>query len=554
MIGINLSGAEFGTGKHHGYDYQYPKFEDIKFYADRGVDLIRLPFTWERMQPHLGGALDQAEVGRLKTFLADAHALGVEVIVDLHNYGRYNGNPIGSWAVGPQDLADFWQKLATEIKGSPALVGYGIMNEPHDMPNDWVWKVAAQAAVNAIRQVDFNEAIYVNGNGWSGAHSWKSINNDFILSDPANNIFYEAHLYFDRDSSGIYRGNYDQEGAYANAGVDRLKPFVEWLQANNLKGFIGEFGVPSDDGRWLELQNRALDFMEANGLSGTAWGGGSWWPKDYPMFMASQAHGETAYFDLLQARMNGESHSNAPAAPAHSSAPQHHEVPASSPPPSPASHVENFSNDVINSTPGDDWIDTGEGNDWLNGSGGADVFNGGSGQDIVSYHWSGASVDVDLQRAVQLFGDAHGDRLTNIEQVAGSAHSDRIRGDWANNTLIGNGGDDHLDGAGGADVLTGGEGNDWFVFSWANDADGDRITDFSWGDVIDLRGIDANVHHGGDQEFRNIGSANFSWSAGELRVFEENGQTLLAGDVDGNGHADFTIRIDGGYHSDFIYL
>lgn len=555
MIGINLSGAEFGSGKHYGVDYHYPDFNEIKFYVDRGVGLIRLPFTWERMQPTLGGGLDQTELGRLKTFLADAEAAGVDVIVDLHNYGRYNGVPIGSWGVGAHDLADFWQKLASEIKDSPALVGYGIMNEPHDMPYQGAWKTAAQATVNAIRQVDSNEAIYVNGDSWSGAHSWKSLNNDFILSDPANNIYYEAHQYFDRDSSGIYAGNYDQEGAYASVGVDRLKPFVEWLQEHNLKGFIGEFGVPSNDGRWLEVQEKALDYIEANGLSATAWGGGFWWPSDYAMFMGNPAHERTSYFDLLQDRMDGGRPAWSAAEPvqaveqantwsesvASDTSNNHFYVDTSN------DHffVDTSSDDVINTTPGEDWIDAGHGNDWLNGSGGADSLNGGSGYDIVSYHWSGASIDVDLERAVQSFGDAHGDRLIGIEELAGSGHADRIRGDWASNSLKGNDGDDLLNGAGGADVLTGGGGNDIFAFTSAADADGDRITDWNWGDVIDLSSIDANVHEGGDQQFNQVWGGHFSGSAGELRIYQENGQTRITGDVNGDGYGDFTIFIDG---------
>jgi Ca2+-binding RTX toxin-like protein len=199
---------------------------------------------------------------------------------------------------------------------------------------------------------------------------------------------------------------------------------------------------------------------------------------------------------------------------------------------------------VINGSPWDDWVDAGPGDDWLNGSGGADTLNGGAGDDIVSYHWSGAGVDVDLGRTTQLWADAHGDRLSGIEQVAGSHHADILRGDWANNVLVGNGGDDRLDGAGGADVLTGGDGNDTFVFASAADANGDRITDYRWGDIIDLTGIDANTNEDGDQAFLNIWSNSFTGKAGELRVYQDNGHTLIAGDVNGDGHADFTIFVD----------
>jgi hypothetical protein len=39
-------------------------------------------------------------------------------------------------------------------------------------------------------------------------------------------------------------------------------------------------------------------------------------------------------------------------------------------------------------------------------------------------------------------------------------------------------------------------------------------------------------------------SGSFTGRAGELRVYQENGHTLLAGDVNGDGRADFTISVD----------
>jgi hypothetical protein len=543
MIGINLSGAEFGSGNTYGRDYYYPAVDEIRYYADRGAELIRLPFDWERMQPTAGGPLDPAELGRLKQFLADAHSVGVQVIVDLHNYGRYYGKTIGSSGVTNAQFADFWQKLAGAIKGSPALAGYGLMNEPYSMGGTGIWKSAAQAAVDAIRKVDGTEAIYASGDHWSGAHSWLSINKDFILKDPANNIIYEAHQYFDRDSSGTYVGSYDQEGAYANVGVDRLKPFVDWLKANNLKGFIGEFGVPSNDPRWLEVQKRAVEYMEANGISGTAWGGGFWWSQSYSMFMGSPAKGETNYFEALQGFMDDDGTVTTTTPP-----------PPPPPPPPPTTTTSTISNPTLVGTTGDDWlsgtpgvdrIDGREGNDVLVGTGAADVMGGGSGIDTVSYHWSGAGVNVDLTRASQLYGDAHGDTLIGIESLTGSANNDLLSGDAGANTLSGNGGNDVLNGRGGADLLTGGSGNDRFVFDSVGNAKGDRVTDWGWGDVLDFGAIDANERVSGNQGFTNIGSGSFTKVAGQLRIYNDGANTFIAGDVNGDGVADFSVTVTG---------
>ena len=77
----------------------------------------------------------------------------MRVIVDLHNHGRYDknyhgrydktlqnaeyelGETIRSHAVPISAFADFWVKLAAELKDRPAVWAYDIMNEPHDMGN-----------------------------------------------------------------------------------------------------------------------------------------------------------------------------------------------------------------------------------------------------------------------------------------------------------------------------------------------------------------------------------------------------------------------------------
>ncbi|MEO5587213.1 MAG: cellulase family glycosylhydrolase, partial [Novosphingobium sp.] len=202
MIGINLSGAEFGSQHRYGKDYIYPSLSDLQFYADRGVEFVRLPIKWERLQSDLGGGLNPAELGRLKQFMADADSLGVKVIVDLHNYGRYGGTVVGSAALPSTVFADFWQKVAVAIGDSPALLGYDLMNEPHDMNGGTSWKQSAQMAVDAIRTVDMDSKIYVEGSGWASARYWTVGNENLLIQDPAGKIVYEAHIYFDNDGSG----------------------------------------------------------------------------------------------------------------------------------------------------------------------------------------------------------------------------------------------------------------------------------------------------------------------------------------------------------------
>lgn len=281
LRGVNLAGAEFGEDNlpgTYGQTYIYPNAAELDYYKSKGLTLIRLPFRWERLQRSLHSPLDAAELARMDEFVSAARARGMRVILDPHNYARYHGNLIGSAAVPNSAFTDFWRRLAGHYGGETAIYAYGLMNEPHD--TNGLWPAAAQAGVDGIRAVDMTHAILVPGDGWSGAWSWQQHNANLSVRDPANNFMYEAHQYFDDNHSGTYDASYDQEGAYPNVGVDRVRPFVDWLKARGARGFLGEYGVPGDDARWLTVLDNFLGYLDANGIGGAYWAGGPWW-NDY---------------------------------------------------------------------------------------------------------------------------------------------------------------------------------------------------------------------------------------------------------------------------------
>lgn len=171
------------------------------------------------------------------------------------------------------------------------------------------------------------------------------------------------------------------------------------------------------------------------------------------------------------------------------------------------------------------------GNDVILGKGGADVLKGSGGHDKLT-----GNVGND-----KLLGGAGNDKLF------GNAGKDMLLGGGGKDALNGGGGKDTLDGGAGADLLTGGKGADSFVFSAVRQARGDTITDFrtGQGDIIDLRKIDADTTTKGNQDFVLIGDAAFSGTAGELRSWTAKGDTYVAGDINGDGSADFKIALDG---------
>jgi len=74
----------------------------------------------------------------------------------------------------------------------------------------------------------------------------------------------------------------------------------------------------------------------------------------------------------------------------------------------------------------------------------------------------------------------------------------------------------------------------------------DEITDFTHGeDHIRLNYVDANSLLTGDQAFAFMGTSAFDGHAGELRYEQISGNTYVEGDTNGDGIADFVIRVDG---------
>jgi len=297
--GVNLSGAEFGQANLPGVynsDYTYPTVNEVNYFQGRGMNIIRLPFRWERLQRTNNLALDATELGRLNTFVSYATGKGMSVILDPHNFARYYPNPRSDFqgatngllgtTVPYLDFANFWGQVASIYKTNN-LVIFNLMNEPANMLTE-NWLAAANAAIAAIRSAGATNLILVPGNGYTGAwtwlDNWYGTPNGTVMSniiDPGNNFAYDAHQYLDSDGSGTTTNIVN-----AGIGMQRLVIFTAWLRLNHRKGFLGEFAVDNSmiGGGSSQIGDEALTNMLAHmqtnsdvWLGWTWWGGGPWW-------------------------------------------------------------------------------------------------------------------------------------------------------------------------------------------------------------------------------------------------------------------------------------
>jgi Ca2+-binding RTX toxin-like protein len=173
------------------------------------------------------------------------------------------------------------------------------------------------------------------------------------------------------------------------------------------------------------------------------------------------------------------------------------------------------------------------GGDFLFGEGGRDILDGGADNDGLS----GGEGNDDLVGR------------NGLDTLAGDAGDDRLLGGSGNDSLSGGDGEDTLTGGVGRDTLNGGADADTFVFLRVGDSgttnpSRDTIQYFAAGeDVIDLSAIDANANIGGNQVFTWLGTGAFTSVAAQLRFDAVTGDLL--GDVNGDGVADFAVRLAG---------
>jgi Ca2+-binding RTX toxin-like protein len=244
-------------------------------------------------------------------------------------------------------------------------------------------------------------------------------------------------------------------------------------------------------------------------------------------------------------------------------------------------------NDVLIASEGSDTIIAGAGNDELHGGGGNDVFEvgagagsdrffGGNGVDSIVATQSGVAIGIASLSSIENISsrgfanvrvigtssadvlDFTGVTLTGIGSIDSGSGNDVVTGSSGNDSLLGGAGNDALSGGGGADTLVGGAGTDFLtggasddVFTFTTSADSrsgtsrDVIADFTAGDKIDLSAIDAISGTAGNDAFAFIGTAAFSKVAGQLRYQSSNGITVVEGDTNGDGRADFQIQLNG---------
>jgi endoglucanase len=350
FAGINLSGLEFSKAidpfvipdlSKENANLATSDLNEIEQFIQEGMNTVRVPVRWGYLQ------LDGAGKGQINRAYYDnfvrpllqtlTHAK-VHTIIDLHAYMRYatfgeqyagcsgyGPCPDGTMILDENAYKDVWGKLYDLIKVDPKInqdyVLFDLVNEPVEVPDRKVFTIQA-GLIKSLRAKGFDGYILVEGNAWSGLHSWtnrtwqgndgKTYSNALLFTRDNFNeagiydlskIIINVHQYLDED----YSGTHDtclQDLTTSNAQGFNLDAFVSYLKENRLKAMVTEFGV----GRNMQSCQKPLDdffaYLKRNSSQGkdygfvgwTLWSAGHGWggynlrvtPQSYQMDVAKK--------------------------------------------------------------------------------------------------------------------------------------------------------------------------------------------------------------------------------------------------------------------------
>ncbi|KAG8952224.1 hypothetical protein FRC04_004931 [Tulasnella sp. 424] len=283
----------------------------MQHFSSNGMNIFRLPIGWQILTPTLGGTLDATNWAKYDALVKACLNTGAHCIIDIHNYARWNGNIINQsgGAVTNAQFVSVWTQIATKY-ASQSKVVFGIMNEPHDVPDTNAWAATVQAVVTAIRNAGAtSQLILLPGNNWTSAQTFVSNGSAAALSQVKNpdgsitGLIFDVHKYLDSDNSGTH----------AECTTDNIQssflPLAQWLRCNGRQAFLSETGGGNVQSCVTYLCAQ-LSFIKHNSdvfLGYTGWSAGAFLHKlhlrAYSAFLGTTANptlsGNTASWNYI---------------------------------------------------------------------------------------------------------------------------------------------------------------------------------------------------------------------------------------------------------------
>ncbi|KAG2340982.1 glycoside hydrolase family 5 protein [Suillus weaverae] len=274
FAGVNIAGFDFGCGTDGTCIvsnavppvYQLSGVDGLgqmkHFVENDGYNMFRLPVGWQYLTYNQStGVLNETQFSNYNMLVSDCLSTGAHCEIDIHNYARYNGQIIGQGGPSNEIFAQLWYNIASYWKNEPKVI-FGVMNEPHDIPNIYTWAESGMisldacflfslltiwfhdySSVTAIREAGaVTQMILLPGNNYTSAQTFVSSGSAEALGMVRNpdgtftNLIMDVHKYLDYDNSGTHAA------CVTNNIQDAWYPLTTWLRANGRQALNTETG------------------------------------------------------------------------------------------------------------------------------------------------------------------------------------------------------------------------------------------------------------------------------------------------------------------------
>ncbi len=249
------------------YQQAWIETNDLDNIKAMGMNVVRVPVWWADFEA-LDGTWRTDAFDRLDWLVTNAWQRGIYTIIDMHGVpggqstdqstGQINQNQYWSNTNDQNSTTIIWQTIAAHYNNNPAVAGYDLINEPQGAPDsNSVWS-AYDGLYQAIRAVDPDHIIFMEGT-W-GNWDWS------MLPDPAmfgwQNVAYEMHEYQWTSSTNA---------TAIMAGVDNQVSDFKNHQSWNVPAFIGEFNEFSAGSDPTIPWKYAVQQFNSNNMNWTVW-------------------------------------------------------------------------------------------------------------------------------------------------------------------------------------------------------------------------------------------------------------------------------------------
>ncbi|KAK3682198.1 glycoside hydrolase family 5 protein [Podospora appendiculata] len=221
------------------------------FAEDDGMDNFWLP---------LGGDLDPENAANYDRLVQACLATGAHCVVDVD--ARWNGGIFGQGGPSNEQFVSLWTQLAAKYASSDKII-FGIMNEPHDVPDIKKWVETVQAV------------ILLPGDDWTSAEAMAHGSGPALLDvknpdGSINGLVFDVHMYLDSDLSGTHPDCVRDNISSA------FQSLAAWLRSHKRQALTSETGrgnTPSCE----KYLCRQIQFFQENAdvfLGYTGWAAG----------------------------------------------------------------------------------------------------------------------------------------------------------------------------------------------------------------------------------------------------------------------------------------